>query len=332
METTLELSPCRARPRGVMYRRWVISSTGLRQLFRGKFFVILLIVAWTASLAMAALGFLFSQTVVSGGWLEQGAASAFVHGVRMQAVVQAIGALVLLYPDVCVDGLFRLIFWAHSFVGLGLCLVALTVLVPRLVARDRASNALIIYLSRPLTSVDYLLGKLGIIAGLLALLWTGPLIFGWLLCMLFAPNADFFTYSISPLLGALLFNGAGLVALASIALGVSALSRSSKASILIWIFLWVIVGALAKPPESPEWLKRASFTHNLTEMRKSIFRLDTVLAGAAKTLPLVDRGLVEDLERGSREAAAKNLPATLRALGLFVVLSSVVFLRKLRPE
>jgi hypothetical protein len=291
--------------------------------------MILLVVAWTASLAIAGLGFVFSQTVVSGGWLEQGAAAL---GVRAQAVASAVGALVLMYPDICVNGLFTGMFWLHSFLGLGLCLIALTVLVPRLVARDRASNALIIYLSRPLTSLDYLLGKLGIIAGLLVLLWTGPLIFGWLLCMLFSPNSDFFVYSISPLLRALFFNGISLVVLASVALGVSALNRSSRNTILLWIFLWVIVGALGKPPRAPEWLKRASFTYNLKETRKSVFRLDAAFADAAGKLPLLDPQVVQQLKRGSEDAAAKDLPRTLQALGLFVVLSSVVFLRKLRPE
>ncbi len=331
METTLELSPCREKPRGVMYRRWVIASTGLRQLFRGKFFMILLIVAWTASLGMAALGFAFSQTVVSGGWLEQGV-DLQVHSVRIRAVAQAVGALVLLYPDVCVNGLFTLMFWAQSYLGLGLCLIALTVLVPRLVARDRASNALIIYLSRPLTSADYLLGKLGIIAGLLVLLWVGPLIFGWLLCMILAPNGDFFLYSLDPLGRALFFGGISLIVLASVALGVSALNRSSRNTIMMWIGLWIVMGALAGPPNSPVWLKRASFSHSLNEARKSVLRLDAAFADAAGKLPLINQGVVEDLNRRSGDAAAKDLPGTLQSLGLFVVLSSVVFLRKLRPE
>ncbi len=329
METALDLSRCREPLRGVLYRRWVIASTGLRQLFRGRFFVILLIVAWTASLAMAAGGFVFSQTVISGGWLEEGAKSL---GPRAEAMASAVGALVLLYPDICVRGLFTWMFWMQSYVGLVLCLIALTVLVPRLVARDRAGNALIIYLSRPLTSLDYLLGKLGTVAGLLVLLWTGPLLLGWLLSMLFAPNSDFFVYSLEPLLRALLFNGICLVVLAAVALGVSALNRSSRNTILLWIFLWVIVGSLAKPPNAPEWLKRASFTYNLQETRKSVLRVDAVFADAAAKLPLLDVDVVRKLNEGSREAAAKSLPATLRALALFVVLSSVVFLRKLRPE
>jgi ABC-2 type transport system permease protein len=329
METTLDLSRCREKPRGVAYRRWVITSTGLRQLFSTKFFLGLLIVAWVAGLAIAALGFAFSQTVVTGGWLEQGAMQL---GPRAQAVASAIGALVLLYPDICVDGLFTLIFWVHSFLGLWLCLIGLTVLVPRLVTRDRASNALIIYLARPLTSVDYLVGKLGIIAGLLLLLWTGPLLFGWALSMLFAPNSDFFVYSLSPLARALTFNGISLVVLASIALGVSALNRSSRNTILLWAFLWLIVGFLALERRSPIWIQRSSFTHNLSEVRKSVLRLDTVLADAAGKLPLLDADLVRQLKRSGEKAASTDLPGTLMSLGFFVTLSSVVFLRKLRPE
>jgi ABC-2 type transport system permease protein len=337
METTLDLSRCREKPRGVGYRRWVIISTGLRQLFSTRFFRALLLFAWSAGVFMAAVGFLFSQTVATGGWLEQGAAEL---GVRTQAIASAVGAVVLLYPDICVNGLFTLVFWLQSYLGLGLCLIALTVLVPRLVARDRASNALIIYLARPLTSVDYLLGKLGIIAGVLVLLWTGPLLFGWGLSMLFAPNSDFFVYSVSPLLRALLFNGISLVVLASVALGVSALSRSSRNTILLWIFLWVIAGGLAWRVESrlergrsaPEWLLRTSFTHSLSEMRKSVLGLDKAFIDAGSKLPLMDKTFADKLREEGQEEEAKDLSGTLASLGFFVALSSVVFLRKLRPE
>ncbi len=329
METTLDLSRCREKPRGVAYRRWVIASTGLRQLLGTRFFRVLLTTAWTAGLAMAACGLGFSQAVASGGWLEQGAEAL---GPRAQAVASAFGGLVLLYPDICVTGLFTLVFWLQSFLGLWLCLLALTVLVPRLVTRDRAGNALILYLSRPLTSVDYLLGKLGIVAGLLALLWTGPLLFGWALSMLFAPNGDFLVYSIGPLLRALAFNGASLVVLAAVALGVSALTRSARNTILLWIFLWIIAGILAAGRRSPEWLQHASFTHNLNDLRRHTLRLDTVLVSAAETLPLLDKDFARQLKRGGEKAAPSSLPGTLASLGGFVVLSSVVFLRKLRPE
>ncbi len=329
METTLDLSRCLEKPRGVAYRRWVITSTGLRQLLATRFFRLLLTLAWTAGVGMAACGLVFSQSVATGGWLER-AATAF--GPRAEALASAFGGLVLLYPDVCVTGLFTVVFWLQSFLGLWLCLVALTVLVPRLVTRDRASNALIIYLARPLTSVDYLVGKLGIVAGLLGLLWTGPLLFGWALSMLFAPNSDFLVYSISPLLRALLFNGVSLVVLAAVALGASALTRSSRITILLWISLWIIAGTLAGGSRSPEWLRRVSFTYNLHALRAHTLRLDTTLINAAEQLPLLSATLAAKLKSEGAKAAPTSLPGTLASLAGFVALSSVVFLRKLRPE
>jgi ABC-2 type transport system permease protein len=329
METKLDLSRWRETPKGVGYRRWTIVSAGLRQIMGNSLFRGLLFMAWTAGVVIAAFGFAFTQSTASGGWLESAAAN---FGPRAEAVVSALGALVTLYPDICIHGLFTLVFWLHSYLGLGLSLVALTVLVPSLVARDRASNALTIYLSRPLTSTDYLLGKLGIIISVLLLLWTGPLVLGWLLSMLLAPNWDFFSYSFSPLLRALLFNAIALVVLATIALGVSALNRSSRNTIILWIGLWLIVGSVAKVPDSPAWLQRASFSRDLSEVRQTVFRLDTALTDASEKLPFLNQHLSDNLKDAGQKAHATDFGGALAGLGLLAALSSAVFLRKLRPE
>lgn len=329
MDASLDLSRWRETPRGVGYRRWTIVSTGVRQLFRLRFFKLLLIVAWCGGVALAALGFLFSQSVASGGWLET---TAVYIGPRAEALSAVLAAFVLLYPDVCIGGWFTLIFWLHSFLGLGLSLIALTVMVPRLITRDRASNALTVYLSRPLTSADYLLGKLGTIVGVLAAMWTGPLLLGWVLSVAFAPNTDFIVHSFTPLSRALLFHAIGLVTLAAIALGVSAFSRTSRNTIIVWIGLWLILGAVAKPPGAPQWLRRASFTQNLSEVRQGIFRLDDALLTAAQELPILDQGVTRDFTRAGTRAKATDFNGALAALAAFVALSSIVFLRRLRPE
>ena len=188
MEATIDLSRWSEKPRGVGYRRWTIVSTGLRQLFRLRLFRILIGLAWGSGILLAALGFLFSQTVATGGWLESLATSL---GPRTQALSSVVAGLITMYPDICIGGWFALIFWLHSYIGLGLSLIAITAMVPRLITRDRATHALIVYLSRPLTSADYLLGKLGMIVGVLVVMWTGPLLFGWLLSVAVAPNRDF---------------------------------------------------------------------------------------------------------------------------------------------
>src|SRR5690606_25662680 len=158
-----------------------------------------------------------------------------------------------------------------------------------------------------LTSGDYLLGKLGMIAGVIVVMWTGPLLFGWLLSVGLAPNRDFIVYSLEPLGRALLFNLIGLVSLASIALGVSAVSRTSRNTVILWIGLWLILGAVAKPPASPAWLKRASFTQSLDEARQGILRIDTALATAAESLPLLDAEFSRNLGKAGQLAQPNDL-------------------------
>ncbi|MBK9989241.1 MAG: hypothetical protein IPP19_00515 [Verrucomicrobia bacterium] len=227
---------------------------------------------------------------------------------------------------------FTGVFWLHSFLALGFSLIALSVVVPRLITRDRASNALTIYLSRPLTSFDYLLGKLGIILGILVLMWTGPLLLGWLLSMAFAPDSDFFVYSFLPLSRALLFNLIALVTLAAVAMGVSALGKTARAVVPIWMAAWIVAGMIASLPTTPDVVRAASFSRNLEEVRQDIFRVDEILIKAGETLPLVDRGLTKNmLSLGQRESKRSATGAYI-GLAAIVVVSSFVFSRKLRPE
>lgn len=329
METTFDLSRWQEKPQGVAYRRWVIVSTGLRQVLRLRTFRILIFLSWIAGALIAAVGFVFSQSVASGGWLEALAAN---FGPRAQSVIAAFNAVILLYPDVVVHGLFTLIFGLQSFLALWLSLVGLTALLPRLITQDRASNALTIYLARPLTSADYLLGKLGIVAGLVLVLWTTPLIAGWLLSMLLSPNRDFLIYSIRPLGNALLFNAIALVALATISVGVSAVSRSSRNTIVLWIALWIIGGAIADSPKNPAWLRHSSFSQNLAEIRKSTFDFDTVFTRAADELPLFNQSLATNLRKAANKTATDDAPGASMGLGIMVVVSSAIFFRRLRAE
>jgi ABC-2 type transport system permease protein len=329
METALDLSRWRETPRGVGYRRWTIISMGLRQVASTRFFRILIYVAWTAGVAIAALGFAFSQSIATGGWLE-----SLAHNIspRAEALVVALGALVTLYPDICVTTVFTLIFWLHSYVGLTLALIALTLVVTQLVTRDRASNALTIYLSRPLTSGDYLLGKLGIIVGIILLVWTGPLVLGWLLSMLLSSDRDMIVYSFMPFLRALLFNGIALAVLAPLTLGVSALTRAPSGTMALWLGLWLVTWLISNIPHAAPWLRDASFMHNLGEVRREVLRLDQALSTASTELPILSEGFTENMQRKATSLQATDLKGAAIGLGVLVILSSAVCLRRIRPE
>ena len=86
MATNLDLTPWRESPRGVGYRRWAIVATGLRDLFRAKLPMLLLTVGWSGGVLLAIVGFLLTQSISSGGWLETLASN---FGARAEATVTA---------------------------------------------------------------------------------------------------------------------------------------------------------------------------------------------------------------------------------------------------
>jgi ABC-2 type transport system permease protein len=329
MDESLDFTRWTEPPLGVGWRRWAITSTGLRQIFRGRFFRLLLFFAWMSGVLTAAAGFVFSQSVVTDGWIEHMAES---FGPRAEAIASAFTGFILLYPDIFVEGTYTALLWGQSNTSLLLSLIALTVIVPGLITRDRASSALTIYLSRPLTSFDYLIGKFGIVVGVLLAVWTGPLLFGWLLSVLFAPESIFITYSLLPLGRALLFNAIGVVVLGAVAFGVSAAAKTTVNTVLLWIGLWMGAGTLAKIPFLPGIVRGMSFTHDLDQIGRAVFQGGDVLSKASAELALFNASLAQGMKQVSTIIGADNIAGAVAGLVVLVALSSIVFLRRLRPE
>jgi hypothetical protein len=150
--------------------------------------------------------------------------------------------------------------------------------------------------------------------------------------MLFATDRDFVIYSIEPLTRALLFNLAATVALAAIALGVSAAVRTHRMASTLWLALWLIMSVIASPPLTPVWLKRASFAYDLREVRQQILRPDAALLRAGRELPLLSQQFGSNLTRAGEHAQANDFAGALAGLAVLAAVSSTVFLRKLRPE
>ena len=123
-----------------------------------------------------------------------------------------------------------------------------------------------------------------------------------------------------------------IVVLAAIALGVSALGRTPRLTIVVWICLWSVFGVMAVQPRAPNWITRMSYTHNLGQVRQEVFRLDDVLGTAGADLPILDADFKRNLATASQRSRSTDFAGALAALGVFVVGASFVFLRRLRPE
>jgi hypothetical protein len=201
-----------------------------------------------------------------------------------------------------------------------------------LITRDRASNAMTIYLSRPLTSFDYLIGKFGIVVGVLVVIWTGPLLIAWLLSVLFAPDSVFITYSLVPLGRALLYNLIGLIVLSSIAFGISSLAKSSAHTILLWIGAWILVGMVVEFPGLPDWFRYLSFSHGLEQTEIALFEVTEIATRAAAVIPVYGDDIAGGVEIFKEKVRPVPLGHSLAGLAALVVLSSLVFFRRFRPE
>lgn len=316
--------------RGVWARSWTITSAGLRQLMGYKFFKVLLFIGWTAGLAIAAAGFLFTQTLAEGGWL---AGLAVKAGPRVEAIMQAVSALLLLYPDLLVTTVFKGIFWVQSELALVLNLAAMALLVPQLITRDRSSQALTIYLARPITARDYLIGKLGVIVGVLLLLWTGPLLFGWLLAMALSPDTLFFTYSLRALGAALTFNAIALVVISGLALGVSALAKTAARARLAWIGLWIVLSAVTTNGDVlPAWIRHLSFVNDLRLVRDEVFGMKDALVSATDIVTMINPRLASEITEAASQLDTSEITGVAITLSLMVIAAFVLVQGRIKPE
>lgn len=97
-----------------------------------------------------------------------------------------------------------------------------------LIANDRRANALQIYLSKPLTRLEYIFGKFGILFVLLLLVTWVPAVLLLVIQVLFAGSFTFFVKNLFLLPAITIFSLIQVTAVSLAMLALSSLSRSSR--------------------------------------------------------------------------------------------------------
>jgi ABC-2 type transport system permease protein len=132
-------------------------------------------------------------------------------------------------------------FWFEMF-----CIMLLVLLTgPNLISRDLRFNALPLYLSRPLTRLDYFIGKLGVIGTLVAALAILPALAAYLLGVCFSLDLTVVRDTWRLLPAILLFGLLIVVSAGTLMLALSSLSRRSLYVGIAWAGLWLIGWTLA---------------------------------------------------------------------------------------
>jgi len=174
-------------------RWWVIARAGIVERLRERLFLGLLLFAWSPFLVRAV------QLYVSSNFTQAGFLAPTPETFREFLDQQSI-----------------FVFIVTAYVGAGL------------IANDRRANALQIYLSKPLTRLEYVAGKLVTLAVFLVAVTFVPAILLLLLQMMFAGSAAFIRANLFLIPAITLFSLIQVLLSAFTMLALSSLSKSRR--------------------------------------------------------------------------------------------------------
>ena len=131
-------------------------------------------------------------------------------------------------------------------------MVLILLVGPRLISQDLRFNALPLYFSRPLRRVDYLAGKLAIIAAFLGLMIVVPAVIAYALGLLFSLDWTILRDTFGLLVSSVAYGAVVAVSAGMLVLALSSLSRNSRYVVLFFLGIWVIGGVLGTVLEQVE--------------------------------------------------------------------------------
>lgn len=113
-------------------------------------------------------------------------------------------------------------------------------IAPSLIARDVRSRAFLLYFSRPIGRLDYMLGKLLIPATFLALVTTLPALVLYLIGLVFSPDISAILSTWDIPIRILLASVSLILPTASLAVMLSSMTQESRFAAFSWFAVWAL--------------------------------------------------------------------------------------------
>jgi hypothetical protein len=216
-------------PLSVRAWRWLtIARHGVRVQRSNRIVRFFLLIAWLPALGLIG-------ALVLWGLLER-------QSETVLAMFSWLPQEVLLDPH-----LYRTTVWtlAYSFffkVELFFIMLLVAIAGPGLISQDLRFNALPLYLARPLTRLDYFLGKLGVIGALVASLAVGPAVFAYVVGLAFCLDLSVIKDTYPILLASVAYGLVISLSAGTLILALSSLTRRSLYVGITWAGFWIISG------------------------------------------------------------------------------------------
>lgn len=319
---------------GVWHRRLSIARYGLRLCLSGKIMRAFLLLAFAQTFVLAGVFFFLGQIVAEDSalirWIES------LGGEDARRVLSGIASWALLYPEISVDGVYRVMFYALTFTNPLASIVIVALFIHRLVAHDLASQAIVIYNSKALTCWDYIIGKFAIVATILSVMWILPVVCSWLLGNMLAPDWSFFYHTFPSLMRGLAIGVAAVLSLSCVAMLVSSLAKKTGAAVAYWIVgifaLNMVSGALSLA--HPVFAYIDPF-NALEALAAGTFRMQSFLIDASTMLPFFGNMFSEVSEFAeSPDSPITDGARVLPLLALAAISAASIFVvnRRVRPQ
>ncbi len=288
----------------VGYRRWdgragsprfrwaVIAGAGIRMVWRSHWLRRMLLFSWLPTAYLAFGLFVYEQALKRP--TGQPALVAALRNLPNSDV--AINALIAdpAGSHHAVWSLMMLSFFRYSQGTLMVLLVGL--IAPSLIARDFRSRAFLLYFSRPLSPLEYILGKAMVLWCYLAAITVLPAMALYVLSVLLSPDISVVAHTWD-LPGRILVASAVLmIPTTALALCFSSMTTESRYAGFAWFSLWILGWAayanLSKVGASRQW-SMISLYHMLGRVQNWVFGMTenvNDVAPAATLLVIVTLG------------------------------------------
>ncbi|MEM7200517.1 MAG: hypothetical protein AAF628_09650 [Planctomycetota bacterium] len=342
------------------WRRWLaitrteigIASRGSRLLRR------FLIIAWTPLLYFAPLFFAVGYVADPQNALDQGGLlSEIAEEALPGPLLDALRADPELLLPACWSVAFYLFFaYTQSF----LAMLVIAIVVPPLISRDVRTKAFLLYLSKPISSWGYLLGKLCAALFFVFAMTLFPALVLFAISVALSPNFET-VLAVAPILLRIVVAAIAIgVPLSLVALLLSSLTKDHRIAAFGWVAIWIVgeasyqnislsLARFSDGYQSPPWAYLTSLREVATNAVAAIFDVggqlgtvvDTLRERGANVEPMV-QSFAREFARtdsiqhslsaalGSNSAAAVQSPWTsLMFLGGLSAICAAVIVRRI---
>jgi ABC-type transport system involved in multi-copper enzyme maturation permease subunit len=234
-----------------MPRWWVIAQTGLRLSWKSQWLRRMLFLAWLPAVGLGFVLFFYELSMIQP-IQQMGVQEQVGTELRMSAQELFLRNLGLPNSDPVIESIVdnpagsRREVWAFLLLTLfrypqGFLMVMVVALVaPPLISRDMQSRAFLLYFSRPLGRIDYVLGKAIVVWTYLALITTVPALTLYVLGVFLSPDFSVIAHTWDlpfRIIGASIWL---IVPTTSLALCFSSMTKQSRFAGFAWIAIWIL--------------------------------------------------------------------------------------------